>query len=658
MPSDQMFDPGIVQKLIKAAKDEPVSFAFGSAGGDKTVLAVDKLKAPGQLLLAAKKESGGKACCGTVAGSGMEATFVCDSPLPGMKKMLDEWFRRNKISMKAVVVGEQAEEAKQADEVKRAESIKPVEREAKKADADSKQADSKEVGRDEKKAEADEEEEASSQLFDPEMIRRRLRIAKDKPMNFAFGMGKDGPNLLALHPRREGQQLAMIIKRENGATRGTFGSVNVDATVAEFHCEKTPVPGLKKMLRAMFKEWKLALRIKIFGPEGEFVEAGDEDDEVADGAPEAKADAETKAEQPARPQADQAVAALRAELEALFPKLKPIVDADATRGAEIRATYKDCDTSLKAGDAGKAQDALEQLRRLAAAGTAGAEAEKLREARDNLLPALKELAKNAEVGANIQALWHDSVAALKDGNLVAAGAAIESLRMIAEGGAPGPQDAGLLAERLEAIKENVFINRATRELGGKLREAEAAVRDGRADAGKLLDDLETEIARIASARRRQEAERTSQQAKVGKVGVVAFAQMRLRWNEARSAFDQAQANVVEGLAKMMQTEEFADDPRASEPETSAQIKALAERLPGLDDLSAALDQALDSISESPENRPARIREADRAVDAYLTQLAAFETMKQFETSDAGNFPTISLIESALADLKAAFATAV
>jgi len=36
------------------------------------------------------KESGGKACCGTVSGNGSEASFACDKPLPGMKKMLDE----------------------------------------------------------------------------------------------------------------------------------------------------------------------------------------------------------------------------------------------------------------------------------------------------------------------------------------------------------------------------------------------------------------------------------------------------------------------------------------------------------------------------------------------------------------------------------------
>ncbi|MGJ3627034.1 hypothetical protein AB5I41_09170 [Sphingomonas sp. MMS24-JH45] len=117
---------------------------------------------------------------------------------------------------------------------------------------------------------------------------------------------------------------------------------------------------------------------------------------------------------------------------------------------------------------------------------------------------------------------------------------------------------------------------------------------------------------------------------MGKAGVVAFAKTRLRWNEAQRAMADAVANVSDGLRALVETEEFQDDPRSQESDTPALIDALAARLPRVEQLSGAIDDALDADGASPDARRKRVAAALKAIAAYEAELAAFDELRAYQ----------------------------
>ena len=374
-------------KLLRAAKPaSPVNFAYGMASAAKdSVLIVDRNKAPAQLLPLAKKS--GKACAGKAFLEDGEIVFQTDDAPSGLQRSLADWFRLNKVTQKPVVAGKPEED------------------------------------------EGDEEEnEDGHALFSGPMVLRRLRQSMRVPMNFGFGVGRgDEKNLLALHPRREGKRLGALVRRENGAVRGSFGRVELNGAIAEFRCERTPIPQLRKMLRALFKANEIRFRPKVFGPEGEVIEPGDAEDDAADAAAEAGAQggADTAAE----------TARLRTVLSGMIDRLKPIVAGDAEHGAETRTVYGAADAALKAGNIDAARGAIERLETIATEGEdALAEVAELRAEMQRLLPSLRELVPLPE-GGQVRPTWSAAEAALKIADLKASHDAMQTLRMLAARGA-------------------------------------------------------------------------------------------------------------------------------------------------------------------------------------------------------------------------------
>ncbi|MCA1939480.1 MAG: hypothetical protein LDL26_00645 [Caenispirillum bisanense] len=225
MADADAIDQKTAAKRIKGATRE-ISFAFAV---DKRVMAADKTL-PGERLAQMLKEELGRAriVSGDVVTAGKVVTFdVEKGSLSGVEKALDTWLRRNLGGYEASMAGSGA--AKDANE----------------------------------------DGEPDNRIFQQMFIRRCLKMAREKPGNFAFGIGGPEGDLLGVHPRKTGKQIGALIKRETGAMRIAFGTVSVDGRLVKFTCEKTPLPGLKKRIIRLFKGWKLMVPVQVFGPEGE-----------------------------------------------------------------------------------------------------------------------------------------------------------------------------------------------------------------------------------------------------------------------------------------------------------------------------------------------------------------------------------------------------
>lgn len=314
-----------VVAAIKGAKSDPIGFAFGAAsmpGGH--VLLADRSKNGNQLAVLAKKEPGVRQSYGgTVVWDGSEAVFSCEQSTSGLDKLIEAWVRANKVSLKFSVANGKA-----------------------KPNGESK--------------ESEEEEDDPTSLFSLVQVDRRLKQSKTKEMNFAFGVaGGKKPNLLALHPLWDGEKLFLKAKSENGAAKKCWGKVALDGTLVTFTCEEGPIPGMKRLLKAMFKEWKLPFRIVIMGADGEFTEPGDEDEDEGTVAPSGRPEGPDSRE----------IATLRQELGVLFPRLQTVVKQVPSLHDEVLGHYGRCEKALNANDAEGAEEALKRLRQLAEAKT-------------------------------------------------------------------------------------------------------------------------------------------------------------------------------------------------------------------------------------------------------------------------------------------------
>lgn len=290
---------------LKAAK-EPIGFAFGS-GSKATVLLAEKGKAGVQLAPQVKKESGAsQICIGSAVWGSSGAILYCDRPPSGMQKSVEGWAKANGLSLKC-----------------RIETGEPPANNGK--------------GKNGK----DEDDDDQDPIFEPPTLLKRLKQAKTKPVFFGFGIGAKGPNLLTLHPTRDGKKLFQLIRQHNGATKGAFGTVTVDGQIAAFECEKK-VPGLKAMLKALFKEAKLPFKPLI-------EDAEDEEDE-------------DEFDEKIKP----VIAKLEAEKKKLMPALKMVIRLQQdNHDKEVEAALKIMDAALQKRDLPTAKKTLEELRALA-----------------------------------------------------------------------------------------------------------------------------------------------------------------------------------------------------------------------------------------------------------------------------------------------------
>lgn len=330
-------DPELVEKLIKGARAAPISFAFGlGATPDKSVMAADKLKAGKVLFELCRKEGGAKkGAFGAVLLGDGGAVFTCEKDdIPSLDKAIQAYFKAHRLNLRVgevVAAGEEQEEA--ADEEGPAPSEPPP-------------ADDGNGG---------EGEVPEGKVYDPATIVALIRKAHTRAYPFAFGLAGERP-LLAVHPRLDPARLAQMVRSE-GVRRGIWGAVQLDGSTAVFTCEKEPYAGAKRQLLGLFKEWKFSARVKILGPDG--AEDGEaEAEEAGDDTPAGDA------------------AALRAELNALLPRLK-VLARDPDLAPKIKAAWSNADAAVKGGDAETAARGMAELRQILAASPASPPADAL-----------------------------------------------------------------------------------------------------------------------------------------------------------------------------------------------------------------------------------------------------------------------------------------
>lgn len=449
MADEDFYNPSDVLKAVKSASSKPIQFAFGiGASATDTKIAVDKSKTGEALFAILKKAGAKKGFWGTVSYDGSSAVFTVEKQTGDTQKMLEEHLKRAKTPLKVVVPPPKAAES----ETPEASSSEPKPKAA-----------PQEKGSDEEES----EETLLAKIFTAKELKANLDIAKQKVMHFAFGDAqKPEGRRLALHLHKEGEALGRLVMKETGSTKISFGTVSVKATVATFSCEKDPIPGLKKMLKALFVADKLEFKPVIVGPSGEVNEPGDEDEGT-----EREGDA-------ASTQPDGAVLErLQAELQELLPMLKDLFAAHPDRATEIRSDYNACQAAIKAGNAAEAGTQLDALQDLV---SSLAWSIALKTELDGLLPTLKEMAKLPERSDAIREQWKAADTAIKAGDQPTAVTAMEALRRLAApapaAGTPDPNTVeGLLALRDQWADARDVWDTAIETINGQISALQTAL---------------------------------------------------------------------------------------------------------------------------------------------------------------------------------------
>lgn len=374
MASDTLFESDYAVRMIKLSRQQPINFAFGFGGAGENALLADKVKTGPQLFALLKKEKFAKGFWGTLSSDGSVVTFSCVRQMSGQQKMLLEWLRAQKLSLKpAVVAAVDGEEGAEAEKEDAATNPTPPPSPADRRDTgatarkvqeeeDDEEEDEGETAQDEDEApeedESEEEEDDETllqKIFTAAELKKNILYAKKKPVFFAFGRGEDaGSNLLALHRRQNGRKLVTLIKRENGATKGSFGTATTEGKIVTFQCEKAPLGGLKRMIRALLKERKLGFKVVVAGPDG----VVEEEEDDATGTAAAPTSDTVGQDQ-------ETLARLREQFDALLPALKAAAKNPEWIGP-IREKWRQGEAALKAGNTDGAEAAVGELEQLLA----------------------------------------------------------------------------------------------------------------------------------------------------------------------------------------------------------------------------------------------------------------------------------------------------
>lgn len=217
-----------------------------------------------------------------------------------------------------------------------------------------------------------------------------------------------------------------------------------------------------------------------------------------------------------------------------------------------------------------------------------------------------------------------------------------------------------LVERLRTVREDLALHGLAEQLTGQLRAAIGAVQARAPRAEDLLDALEQEIAASVKAKRTGEAERTIADSAVSKrAGVVGFAKARLRLNAARSACTTASSNLEMACSALLETPDFADDPRSSDPATLAVVSTIGSRVPPIDVVADEVEDAIDNmVSATDPGALQKLAEAAlQAISRYRSEIDAEPLLTEMEQTDAGSFAIHGAIISALDELAASLRAA-
>ena len=216
-----------------------------------------------------------------------------------------------------------------------------------------------------KEAEAEEEEDeeegddAPEGMFDDpkaykKYLKKFLRRAVEKQLNFAVGLGKEAKDHRFLfHPSMAASGLLAKLRKETKLAKYTYGIVGAHGERKDtlvLGLEGQQVSGLKKKSERMLKLYKLPPFTKIMlmvdGEEAEdIVDPDDTDIDIDDGVA-ASADAPP----PPPPAAANPSRELQAEMNKLTPRIKVAVAANPDRKTDILGAVAGFQARLKVGE--------------------------------------------------------------------------------------------------------------------------------------------------------------------------------------------------------------------------------------------------------------------------------------------------------------------
>ncbi len=113
---------------------------------------------------------------------------------------------------------------------------------------------------------------ADDKLEGPE-LKKMVKLAKKKPLAFAFCPGKKMDEHVVMIDRRKGPTiLSKAAKKIGTSPKVAFGTMSVNGKVAELTCERV-VPKMAKTLKQYFRIQKLMLNIVVFDADGQELES-------------------------------------------------------------------------------------------------------------------------------------------------------------------------------------------------------------------------------------------------------------------------------------------------------------------------------------------------------------------------------------------------
>jgi hypothetical protein len=220
-------------------------------------------------------------------------------------------------------------------------------------------------------------------------------------------------------------------------------------------------------------------------------------------------------------------------------------------------------------------------------------------------------------------------------------------------------DASILAggiARLMALRDEAGLYGALDGFREALQAAAVALKANDPGALDQIQALEEKLAATAAAKHAQEAAAMMARLKTASgMGVVSFNKLRLRLDDARSRIAGAIENLKAACEALLETEEFAEDPRSALPETQAAIDALDQRVPSAAKLIDGLEDSLDLMMQAsdPAVRAGHAQAALNAIQAYRQGIDGDPLLAVMEHTDAGDFAIRGTMTAVLDELATA-----
>lgn len=196
------------------------------------------------------------------------------------------------------------------------------------------------------------------EMFEETELRKRVKLAKKQPMNFAFNKGKKpDEHLLALDKRKAPKILQKICKLQGTGSKVAFGTATAEGKDIFFTCEKE-LPGMRKAVTLLLKDVNLPMKVHLLGPDGQPIAEDDDDEAGAEAAPGVR---EKSAEEEA----------WEKRHEKLRLAAAKILKAKKGDGDKIRAVLGFAQEKAEGGDFAAAVKSLATLEKLLVAAAAG-----------------------------------------------------------------------------------------------------------------------------------------------------------------------------------------------------------------------------------------------------------------------------------------------